>query len=56
MNSWQYDLVTYSLCWYDDMALLCVAAPAAGGHGGGARQAGHDDRAERYHRGEYRAY
>jgi hypothetical protein len=40
--------------WNDDMVMLCVAAPAAGGHSGGARQAGHHDWAQRYHWGEYR--
>jgi hypothetical protein len=39
--------------WNDDMVMLCVAAPAAGGHSGGARQAGHHDWAQRYHWGEY---
>jgi hypothetical protein len=37
----------------DDMVMLFVAAPAAGGHGGGSRQAGHHDRAECDHRGKY---
>jgi hypothetical protein len=36
------------------MVMLFVAAPAAGGHGRGSRQAGHYDRAECDHWGEYK--
>jgi hypothetical protein len=36
------------------MVMLFVAAPAAGGHGRGSRQAGHHDRTECDHWGEYK--